>query len=169
MKVSHFNLSFWLINVYGPTSTIYKKRLWDNLTNSLDSISEEKVIITGDFNATFLLDERRHSPTPKTMEYFVAFINNNALVNLESGKGKFTWTNKCKGLLQIAEKLDRFSVTPNWIPGNASFKSKILPLTSLDHFAMFISLVTSNTHISYKSSFKFEAMWFRHAHFLPLL
>lgn len=116
VEVTKFHLHFWLINVYGPTSTFDNKNLWDEISKQIGAIHNEKIIIAEYFNAITSLEEKSSGivPPPKVMADFSHFILTNALRDIQPKFGKFTWTNKRKGFLQITERLDRFLVSPNW-------------------------------------------------------
>lgn len=51
VEVTRFELMFGLLNVYGPTSTIDKKNIWDEITRKIGSLRSRKIVIAGDFNA----------------------------------------------------------------------------------------------------------------------
>lgn len=92
MKVTHFDLFFWLLNVYGPTSTAGKNLLWEALKLKIDGVGKEKIILVGDFNAITNLLEKKGGicPPKKDMEYFATFIQDNALVDVIPQNGGFT-------------------------------------------------------------------------------
>ena len=50
LSIQHYELSFHLINVYGPTPTSNKQSLWLTLTSFIQQSVDAKFIIAGDFN-----------------------------------------------------------------------------------------------------------------------
>lgn len=68
------------------------------------------------------------------MDDFNAFFHNNVLIDILPQNGLFTWTNRRNFFLQIAERLDRFFTSSNWVLGQYSLLSEILPWEILDHF-----------------------------------
>ena len=53
LSIQHYELSFHLINVYGPTPTSDKLSLWLTLTSFIQQSIDAKFIISSDFNAIF--------------------------------------------------------------------------------------------------------------------
>lgn len=92
VEVEKFNLHFWLINVCGPTSTLDKKNLWDEITSQIGLIHTKKIVLTWDFNAITSLQEKSRgiSLPPKVMSDFNQFIASNALRDIQPLTGKFT-------------------------------------------------------------------------------
>jgi hypothetical protein len=110
-------------------------------------------------------------PPLKTIQDFAQFVENNDLMDVKPLNGKFTWTNRRAGFAQIAVRLDRFLLSHEWKLGRFQIQSDILSLPDSDHFPISINISQPNTADlrQHKSSFKFERMWLRHPHFLPLL
>lgn len=95
-KVIHFDLSFLLVNVYAPNSTIGKKVLWEVLDLIFEQLGVEKVVLVGYFNAILSLNEKKGGiiPPQKMMENFNIFVQKNALIDVQLVKGTYTWKNK---------------------------------------------------------------------------
>lgn len=53
-----FDVSFILINIYGPTSTNDKLKFWDKLSQLIQMQSSHQVILGGDFNAILNQEEK---------------------------------------------------------------------------------------------------------------
>ena len=53
-----FELSFILINVYSPTSTQDKQKLWLDLTQIIQIHSDQYIILGGDFNAILKMTKK---------------------------------------------------------------------------------------------------------------
>ena len=51
LRISTFDISFILINVYGPSSSQDKAWLWETITDSIQIQELQQVVIGGDFNA----------------------------------------------------------------------------------------------------------------------
>ena len=51
IQITMFDVSFILLNVYGPTSSLDKALLWKSITLSLQDQDQHQVAIGGDFNA----------------------------------------------------------------------------------------------------------------------
>ena len=170
MKVVVYDISFILVNVYGPTATQDKSRLWVVITQFIQAQDSLQIIIGGDFNA--LLSQREKIggifPPPKTMQDFNYFVQNNNLMDVCPANGSFTWTNKRSGFAHIAARLDRFLLSQEWKLLNMVISSHILSVPGSDHFPISLNIKPSfkPTEIQFHSSFKFERMWLRHPQFL---
>ena len=57
--MSEFDTSFILVNVYGPTSTQDKLRVWDNLTHMIQLQDSQNIILGGDFKVFFCHLEKK--------------------------------------------------------------------------------------------------------------
>ncbi|XP_059071065.1 uncharacterized protein LOC131862713 [Cryptomeria japonica] len=90
------DLEFSLINVYGPTKTEEKKRVWKEITDQIRMFDSEKTIVAGDFNAILNNDEKCGGLRMNTrvMEDFRDFVENNNLFDVVPKTGNFTWTNR---------------------------------------------------------------------------
>ena len=51
IHITAFDISFILINVYGPASILDKACVWESITYSLQMQDPQQVVIGGDFNA----------------------------------------------------------------------------------------------------------------------
>ncbi|XP_074336806.1 uncharacterized protein LOC141673979 [Apium graveolens] len=114
-KVIASEESFHVLNVYGPLSLQYKKKLWEDFSFIFSIILciaiNEKVCIVGDFNS--IRDDRESANCTYRMwdvQGFDYFIKNNNLCDITLVNGEFTWFGphgKCS-------KLDRFLLNDNW-------------------------------------------------------
>ena len=59
VQISNFKISFLIINVYGPNSTQDKLKLWDALTQKIQSQQTQLIILGGDFNAVLSQNEKK--------------------------------------------------------------------------------------------------------------
>lgn len=165
IKCLCFHTTFTLINVYGPTQTQYKKRLWDALIRIIQQQVDQYLILVGEFKP--IIDSLEKfgdiAPPIKTMQDLVSFVLENSLHDVLEKYGSYTWTNKRVGFTQIAKRLDQFRVSQMWNLESFSFE--------LDHFSIQLtiskSLVVSDC--THRPSFKFKRMWFRHPQFDTLL
>ena len=118
LSIQHYELSFHLINVYGPTPTSDKLSLWLTLTSFIWKSVDAKIIISGDFN--IILHPRDNYggiiPPPRANYDFNDFVNNNALFDVPPQAGSFTWTNRRVGFLWIVVNWIDFCVqnVGNW-------------------------------------------------------
>ena len=96
LYISAFDISFILINVYGPASALDKECLWNSITCSLQMQEQQQVVIGGDFNALLSQSEKIGGiiPPHKMILYFNTFVDNNNLMDVQPLNGSFTWTNK---------------------------------------------------------------------------
>lgn len=173
VQISNFEISFLIINVYGPNSTQDKLKIWDALTQKIQSQQTQLIILGGDFNAVLNQNEKIGgiSPPLRTIEDFTNFVDNNGLMDIPPSQGMYTWSNRRDGYAQIAVRLDRFLLSQEWKLQHFQITSDILPYPESDHYPITLSLtrVANINHYQGKSSFKFERMWLRHPHFLQHL
>ncbi|XP_057816396.2 uncharacterized protein LOC131029764 [Cryptomeria japonica] len=169
VRSSVSNVKLWLFNVYGPMSIGGKKALWDSLSLTLSPLHGQFVVFGGDLNAISSDDEKCGGilPNKRILEDFCAFILSNDLVDCKTLNGSFTWTNRRKYFSQIAERLDRFRVSDNWISSNVDVVALVFPYVGSDHFLVVLSMFDDRA--PGRSSFKFEPMWFRDPSFSLLL
>ena len=95
LHISTFDISFILINVYGPSSSKDKACLWETITHSIQIQELQQVVIGGDFNALLSQVEKIGGiiPPPKTLQDFNCFVDNNNLMDIHPRNGSFTWRN----------------------------------------------------------------------------
>lgn len=133
------DLQFPLFNVYGPTKTEEKLKVWTEISLQVNLLESDKVIIAGDFNAILDIDYKEgglRKPT-KVMDDFRDFISNCKLIDIIPKNGRFTWTNRRLNFSKIFERLDRFLVGEWWMNANFSLESNIIPQIGSDHFPRF--------------------------------
>lgn len=167
-KVS--SVKFWLFNIYAPLGIQDKCKLWRELGRISSPLRQGSfVVFGGDFNAIVELGETSGGilPNKRIMDDFGAFMSDLSLFNCKTHNGVFTWTNMRRGFSQIAERVDRFLLSENWINSDVDFSSSILPNPGFDHFPISFSILEDKP--PHKSLFKFEPMCFRDPSFLPLL
>lgn len=163
------NLSFNLINVYGPLLCLQKKLVWLELDGILQNFQQEPSILGGDFNAILRLEDKKggFGKVLQSQKDFCSFVERNSLFEIPISNGNFTWTNRRKGFGSIAEKLDRFFFKGNLSLFPYSLDSKINSGTGFDHFP--VQLIFEGDKGPLRCPFKFEMMWFKDPHVLSLL
>lgn len=74
-------------------------------------------MVAEDFNA-ILSDNEKCGGIQRTgtaQKDFLEFVEKNHLLDIVPKNGVFTWTNRRSGFTNIAERLDRFLVTSDWL------------------------------------------------------
>ncbi|XP_057815879.1 uncharacterized protein LOC131029424 [Cryptomeria japonica] len=117
VRILQEEMDFSLFNVYGPTKTEEKKRVWIEIIDQIRMIDSEKAIVAGDFNALLYNEEKFGglSMNARVMEDFRNFVTNNNLFDVVPKFGKFTWTNRRANFSRIYESLDRIFVGSFWL------------------------------------------------------
>ncbi|XP_057819150.2 uncharacterized protein LOC131032212 [Cryptomeria japonica] len=158
-------MEFSLFNVYGPTKTEEKKRVWKEILDQISMIDLEKAIVVGDFNALLNNEEKFGGlrMNARVMEDFRDFVIDNNLFDAISKTRNFTWTNRRANFNKIVERLDIIFAGSFWIRGKFDLESFILPITLSDHFL--IQLNYTIPLIKVKGNFKFLSMWWRDSNF----
>ncbi|XP_057823539.2 uncharacterized protein LOC131035830 [Cryptomeria japonica] len=115
----------------------------------------------GDFNATLSHSDKRGGVRRmcRIQTDFQTFVDSNALFEVATKGGNFTWTNRCLGFSNIAEKLDRFFLAGEWNLAPLVFEAEVLAISSLNHFL--VSLVLQKDGVPLRCPFKMEKMWLR--------
>ncbi|CAJ2657379.1 unnamed protein product [Trifolium pratense] len=113
----HFTKSgeeFFVANIYAPCDDLVKQRLWESISERLQSLAGKRVCVCGDFNAVKRVDERRSvRGGHRSLDHvpFSRFIEDNSLVDLPLIGRKFTWF---KGDGCSMSRLDRFLLSEEW-------------------------------------------------------
>ncbi len=172
LNFKHYDISLCVINTYSPSSSLNKKKLWDNLLSIIHSRPDHQFIIGGDFNAIQNASEKQGGiiPPAKAMEDFDSFIQANHFIDPHPSNGTFIWNNR-RVSFPIAERLDMFLVSHNWKLQRFSINFVILAFPGSDHFPVQLDLfiIAPQGLLVRKLAFKFDGMWFRYLHFLPLI
>ena len=92
-----------IINVYGPTQTIDKLAVWNEINTFINSMPQETFIL-GDFNVVLRKEEKHggNNPVFRAMEDFKNWIQKDSLIDITTKNGIYTWNNKRKGFCNIA-------------------------------------------------------------------
>ncbi|GLJ25223.1 hypothetical protein SUGI_0482560 [Cryptomeria japonica] len=160
------NISYPLFNIYGPSKTEEKLKVWNEVFNQASQLDCRKVIAASDFNALLDIDEKvggLQKPS-KVMDDFQEFVSNCKLIDIIAKNGRFTWTNRRLNFASISERLDRFLVGEWWINGDYSLETEIVPQIKSDHLPLSLSIARENQN--HKNYFKFLSMWWRDETFL---
>ncbi|XP_059067799.1 uncharacterized protein LOC131858542 [Cryptomeria japonica] len=163
------DVEFPLCNVYGPTKTEDKLKVWTELSE-LSKISDwKKVLVAEDFNALLDIDEKKGGlrMTNRVMQDFREFVSNNNLFDVVPKNGCFTWTNRRAKFASISDRLDRTFVGPFWVESSFNLESCILPFSLSDHFP--IEICINDSQVKVKGNFKFLSMWWRDVNFFKNL
>lgn len=73
------------------------------------------------------------------MDEFKKVVNKLALVDIQSDKGWFTWTNGKSGEGLVKERLDRFLVSVNWLQKVPFLSLKVVCQVCFDHDVMVLN------------------------------
>lgn len=151
-------LKFYNFNVYGPIKIEEKKNIWDAINREIQSL-EMEFIVGGDFNAILDLKEKSGGSRKIThvQKDFGNFIESNNLLDIVPTNGNYTWTNWWKGFANIAERLDRFLLSEQWLLQSIMLNSRILALLISDYFPVELCIPEDVKPSS--GQFKFEKMW----------
>ncbi|XP_059071122.1 uncharacterized protein LOC131863796 [Cryptomeria japonica] len=125
------NFSCFLVNVYGPTLVIEKCKLWEDVSRSLEEVRPLLAIMARDFNATLSSSEKHGGVRRLSRSHldFQSFVNDNVFLEVVAKGGDFTWTNRHRGISNIAEKLDRFFLARDWSVASIVFEAKVLAIS----------------------------------------
>ncbi|XP_071712524.1 uncharacterized protein [Rutidosis leptorrhynchoides] len=145
----------FIINVYAPQSRSRKKRLWEYITNFMNS-NAGNFIIFGDFNVIHFSHERFgcHFNHLESAD-FDSFISSNSLIDFSLGGREFTRFNKS---FTHRAKLDRFLATDGFVDAFPSLSGTILSNIWSDHCPIILKNVT---HDYGPIPFKLFHSWFK--------
>ncbi|XP_057857064.2 uncharacterized protein LOC131066335 [Cryptomeria japonica] len=117
VRILKEDMEFSLFNVYGPTKTEEKKRVWKEISDQISMIDLEKEIVAGDFNALLNNEEKFGGlrMNAGVMEDFRDFVIENNLFDVIPKIGNFTWTNRRANFNRISESLDKIFARSFWI------------------------------------------------------
>lgn len=170
VKITHLqsSTSFFIINVYGPMPPSKKRQTWSSLDGVLTTLSEEQVVIGGDFNAIRNASDKRGGITRlgSAQQDFNSWIERNGLLEIDSGDS-YTWTNRRKGFSNIAEKIDRFFWQGDFSIFPFTPLYNVLSCSGSDHYPILLTL--KGTQGSTRTPFRFKNMWMKEPNFLILI
>ncbi|XP_059064693.1 uncharacterized protein LOC131856787 [Cryptomeria japonica] len=96
-RLSKLELELW--NIYGPTNSQEKAKLWEEIRNCIAKNGNKKIIIGGDFNVILELADKRGGIRKVTRDIldFRNFIQKIEVVDCKPTDGWFTWNNRRQG------------------------------------------------------------------------
>jgi hypothetical protein len=144
-----------LVVVYGSPYENGKLEFIRELHEIMDSW-QGPIIIGGDFNLVRSTAEKRNGNINfRWADLFNDWINKWALIDLELGNRKFTWTNNQDN--KIMARIDRVFITTEWDCSFPSTKVRCLDRLPSDHNPLVVEV---GTNLSYgRKKFRFEKWW----------
>lgn len=157
------NPSFRFTLFYGNPRVDGRKYSWD-LLRSLQETSNIHWMIFGDFNEILYTNEmegNRPRNTTTQMRLFRNDLTDCRLIDIGSKNGRFTFSNRRKGIYETKARLDRVIVNKKW--RNLLPRAKVnhgLANTS-DHILIIISMFKNSQRRlpANQHHFRFEPMW----------
>lgn len=125
-----------MVNVYAPCDLRGKRQMWDEILNQMEVIGGNRWCIMGDFNSIKSPGERKGVDgydRAGEMESFGNFISEASLIDLPLIGRKYTWY-KPDGTAM--SRLDRFSISEDWLNTWDSLSQWGLKRTVSDHCAV---------------------------------
>eukprot|EP00253_Pinus_taeda_P019250 PITA_19250 len=148
----------------GSQSQLKLKAL-ETLTSLNSSRRYPLWISGGDFNIITHLEEKKggRRKLEEDSTSFKDFIRNNQLIDVQTSNGTYTWTNKRRGVHNIASRLDRFLLSDNAIHLGGDFHASILPQGGSDHWPIMLQWTRPGKQCN--RPFRYEAFWSNHPNF----
>ncbi|GKA40565.1 putative RNA-directed DNA polymerase, eukaryota, reverse transcriptase zinc-binding domain protein [Tanacetum coccineum] len=129
-KWNHSDVTFYMVNVYGPQESSAKSSLWQRLHEFISN-NQGSYVICGDFNVVRAKSERCGSIfSHSEAQAFNSFIDNSGLCEIPMGGRLYTWMNKEGSKLS---KLDRFLLTHDVTTVCPDLKAVVLDRRWSDH------------------------------------
>ncbi|GLJ27390.1 hypothetical protein SUGI_0537540 [Cryptomeria japonica] len=155
-KISSTSFPLW--NIYGPTQSPDKSKLWE-LNEQISLFGSNNYIIGGDFNVILDLSEKKGGTNKisRDMVGFRDFIQGIEAVVCIPSEGWFTWTNKRLGFTNIVEHMDRFLTGSRWMMEGMPIIAKTLAYCLSDHFPIMLEMGSETRWGG--GYFKFQNMW----------
>ena len=115
----------------------------------------------GDFNTPFLISDKLRGlpPDGESRQHLADLIRDLALLDMDRGGCKFTWSNKRVDEDCIQVRLDRALISMDWL-GIFHYKLSTLVRIGSDHSPISLSLDKINRKKAFL--FRFEKMWLDH-------
>jgi len=154
-----------LTNTYFPQDQQLKLKALETLTSLNSSRRYPLWISGGDFNIITHLEEKKggRRKLEEDSTSFKDFIRSNQLIDVQTSNGTYTWTNKRRGVHNIASRLDRFLLSDNAIHLGGDFHASILPQGGSDHWPIMLQWTRPGKHCN--RPFRYEAFWSSHPNF----
>jgi hypothetical protein len=103
-----------LFNVYATSDVNRQQVLWNNISNRMESFTEVKVCVCGDFNVVRYVEERRSvggNSRVAGMANFNHLIDRNSLIDLPLRGRSYMWF---RGDGRSMSRIDRFLLFESW-------------------------------------------------------
>ncbi|CAL1355512.1 unnamed protein product [Linum trigynum] len=172
LMVEKPNSPNWLLTaVYASPRQQEQKLLWNFLVNQSKEVACPW-ILTGDFNAILMPEEKSGAPTAATLQRcrrFSDWINLAELVDLGFSGPAFTWSRGHETSSYKASRLDRSLCNLAWNEAFPSTSVIHLPRLSSDHNPILTMVLPQGVPSQLPRKFKFEAAWLTHDSFNDLL
>ncbi|GLJ13902.1 hypothetical protein SUGI_0222100 [Cryptomeria japonica] len=142
VKLIACNSEFSLINVYALTKIEGKVRVWRELSERIRIIGKDWIVVVGDFNAIFDLNEKNGGlrKTNRIMEDFRSFVAENEVIEVVPKNGQYAWMKRRLNFTNILERLYQFLVGQKSMEGQFSLVTNILSISISDHFPIQLEL-----------------------------
>jgi hypothetical protein len=125
-------------------------------------------IVGGDLNIILTLEEKKGGKKHLEQDNIKLqeLIDSLKLVDIETGNGTFTWSNRQSGPQQIASRLDHFLISETLMLEGPMVEANILPKSGSDHWPVQLWIDTIAT--PKLKPFRFEKFWLTHPDFQEL-
>jgi hypothetical protein len=141
---------------------------WNSLTDC-DWFKRKYFILGGDLNFSLGASEvwgPRAAPDP-LKNYFLKFLDQWGLVDVEPQKLTPTWCNRRVGSDRVAKRLDRFLLTDDLLDSSALVRQWVTFGGESDHHPILFEFGTSSRRMT--SPFKFFEVWLTNPSFMELV
>ncbi|GLJ17214.1 hypothetical protein SUGI_0298220 [Cryptomeria japonica] len=132
------NQIFMVIYVNGPIKTIEKEATWLDILDFMNMKKDSKFITGGEFNV-ILCNLEKIGGNIKVSQSVIDFrniVDGLGLMDYQTSNKIFTWNNQQRDFLNIAEHLDMFLISPEWMDNLTFVGVKLLPISVLDNFSI---------------------------------
>ena len=128
-------------------------------------VGDSSWIMGEDFNLITSLGEKKggRRSLDRFVEYFINFVEQSQLVDMETRNGWFTWNNRRGGEHHVASRIDIFLVLEDIAREAGEVSANVLPTTGSDHWLICLQWDWSDHPI--RKPFRFEQFWIEHKDF----
>lgn len=105
----------YVVAIYGFNTIELRKDLWEFI-NQICTLYADPICFCGDYNSVLLIEDRVNGNPVTSAEFqdLEACIRANALSEVRTIGGYYTWCNNQEGDDRIVSKIDRCLVSPSW-------------------------------------------------------
>jgi hypothetical protein len=166
LKHKKSDFVFFVVNIYGSYSDHIS--FWEELSNA-GTFFIPNLVIGGDLNFTLSLREvwGSNPREDRKKSFFLSFMEENKLVDLELTKLSPTWRNFRTGNEEVAKRLDHFLVSELMLSMGSSFRSVVESGDIFDHQP--ISLQWISGMDSPPSPMKISQVWLEEDNFRKMV